>query len=328
MKAILQRGIGGAETLYIGETADLSPPEADEIVVKVRATALNRADILQREGKYPPPKGESTILGLEFAGEVTAVGDAVESLIIGDRVAGLVGGGGYSNFVKTRELQVFKIPDTMSFVQAAAIPEVFITADYCLSVLSIVDEDSKVLIHAGASGIGTAAIQLAKLYEAEAIFVTASQQKHQMCLSLGADDAIDYKSVDFVEYIKQKTDGYGVDMILDVVGADYFQRNVDCLALDGQMVMLSFLGGFKVPNVNLIPIVTKRLMIAGATIRNQSRFFKEARTDKLKELLEHFESGALNPVIDSVYDWAEVQEAHRRMENNENIGKIVLEVGS
>lgn len=326
MRAILQKEIGGAETLYIGQTETPSAPENDEILVKVHATALNRADILQREGKYPPPKGESSILGLEFAGEIVAVGNQVETLRVGDRVAGLVGGGSYAEFVKTNELQVFKIPDELSFVQAAAIPEVFITADYCLTVLSVIDEDSKVLIHAGASGVGTAAIQLAKLYEVEAIYVTASKHKHEACLALGADFAIDYKHEDFVAYIKQMTNGYGVDMILDFVGADYFQRNLNCLAVDGQMVMLAFLGGFKVPNANLIPIISKRLMISGVTIRNQSRYFKEARIAKLKELLDHFVDGELKPVIDSVYDWTEVQEAHRYMENNQNIGKIVLKI--
>ena len=326
MRAVLQTEFGGAETLYIGETETLSVPENDEILVRVHATALNRADILQRKGKYPPPKGESSILGLEFAGEVVAIGDRVEELKVGDRVAGLIGGGGYAEFVKTHELQVFKIPDELSFVQAAAIPEVFITADYCLTVLSIVDEDSKVLIHAGASGVGTAAIQLAKLYEAQTVFVTASKAKHEVCQSLGADVAIDYKKDDFVERIKELTNGEGVDMILDFVGADYFQRNLECLAVDGQMVMLAFLGGFKVPNANLIPIISKRLMISGVTIRNQSRFFKEARTEKLKELLPYFITGELKPVIDSVYDWTAVRQAHQHMENNQNIGKIILKI--
>lgn len=326
MKAVLQTQIGGAETLYIGETETLSKPENDEILVKVHATALNRADILQREGKYPAPEGESSILGLEFAGEIVAIGNQVEDLSVGDRVAGLVGGGSYAEFVKTYEQQVFKIPDELSFIQAAAIPEVFITADYCLTVLSIVDEDSKVLIHAGASGVGTAAIQLAKLYEAATIFVTASQPKHEACLSLGADIAIDYKKENFVQRIKEATNDEGVDMILDFVGADYFQKNLDCLAVDGQMVMLAFLGGFKVPNANLIPIISKRLMISGVTIRNQNRFFKEARTDKLKALLEFFVTGELKPVIDSVYDWTEVQQAHQYMESNQNIGKIILKI--
>lgn len=326
MIAILQKEIGGAETLHIGQTETPSAPKDDEILVKVHTTALNRADILQREGKYPPPKGESDILGLEFAGEIVAIGDRVEELKVGDRVAGLVGGGSYAEFLKTHEQQVFKIPDELSFVQAAAIPEVFITADYCLTVLSIVDEDSKVLIHAGASGVGTAAIQLAKLYEAPTIFATASERKHPACLSLGADMAIDYKKEDFVKRIKEETNGEGVDVILDFVGADYFQKNLSCLAVDGQMVMLAFLGGFKVPNVNLLPIVAKRLMISGVTIRNQNRFFKEARTDKLKELLPHFVSGELKPVIDTVYDWTEVRQAHEYMESNQNIGKIILKV--
>ena len=326
MKAILQNGIGGTDTLYMGEVDDFSAPINDEIIVKVKATALNRADIMQREGKYPAPEGESTILGLEFAGEIVAVGDNVEELQVGDRVAGLVGGGSYAEYVKTHELQVFKIPASMTYTEAAAIPEVFITADYCLKVLSIIDESSKVLIHAGASGVGTAAIQLAKLYEADTIFVTASANKHAACLALGADYAIDYKNEDFVEFVKTKTEGYGLDMILDFVGAAYFQKNLDCLAVDGQMVMLSFLGGFKVPSANLIPIISKRLMIAGVTIRNQSRYFKEARTENLKELLEYFESGTLKPVIDAVYNWTEVRAAHEYMESNQNIGKIVLEV--
>lgn len=326
MKAVLQTHFGGADTLYIGKTQPLSLPNEVEIIVKVYATALNRADILQRQGKYPPPKGASPILGLEMAGEVIAIGKSVVGIKIGDRVAGILAGGGYAQFVKTHYSHVFKIPDNLSYIEAAAIPEVFMTANHCLQNLGLVKPTNKILIHAGGSGVGTAAIQLAKHYNLQTIFTTASQPKHETCLSLGANYVIDYKSENFEKVVLEKTNGKGVNLILDFVAATYFQQNLNCLAMDGKLIMLAFLGGYKVPNTNLIPIISKRLSILGITIRNQNQVFKTDLTMNIKKLLPYFENGHLKPVIDSVFDWESVQDAHHYMEANQNIGKIILQV--
>lgn len=326
MKAILQSHIGGADTLYIGETPKPLLTNDFEIIVKVHATALNRADILQREGKYPPPKGASPILGLEMAGEIVEIGAAVSNLKIGDRVAGILSGGGYSEFVKTRFDHVFKLPLNMSYTEAAAISEVFMTANHCLQSFGNMDTNTNILIHAGGSGVGTAAIQLAKYYNFHTIFTTASQPKHKTCLDLGADVAIDYKSENFEKIVLEKTNGKGVHRIIDFVAAAYFQQNLNCLARDGKMIMLAFLGGYKVPKINLIPIISKRLEISGVTIRNQNAVFKAKLTTDLEQLLPAFTNSELKPIIDTVFDWKEVQKAHRYMESNQNIGKIVLQI--
>lgn len=326
MKAIIINTYGGSDQLRLG-TWETPTPSANEILVAVKATALNRADILQRQGKYPPPKGESPILGLEMSGVVAAVGTAVTRWQVGDTVCGLLAGGGYAQFVVIHEDLVMKIPVGMSFEEAAAIPEVFLTAFQALHWLGELKLGEKILIHAGASGVGTAAIQLAKLQNAE-VFVTASKSKHQACYDLGADHVIDYKTENFETVIKEKTNGQGVDVLIDFLAAPYFQQNLNVMNMDGRMIMLALMGGVIVENLNLMNILLKRIQIKGTTLRARSLDYKIALVKDFETTIwENFASKELKPIVDSVFDWVNVSLAHDKMENNQNTGKIVLSIG-
>lgn len=325
MKAVIIKSFGGAEQLMIGDW--LTPEPSDhEILVRVKATALNRADTLQRKGGYAPPKGASPILGLEMAGEITAIGNKVTKWKIGDRVCGLLAGGGYAEYVTIHEDIALSIPSNLTFQEAAAIPEVFLTAFQALFLLSDLQNNEKVLIHAGASGVGTAAIQLAKAKQAE-IFITASKGKHAACANLGAHHAIDYKTENFEQIISEKTAGLGVNVIIDFLAAPYFQKNINSMAMDGRMVMLALMGGWKVQEINLLNILRKRIHIKGSTLRARSLEYKIALVQAFKsEFWNEFAIGKIHPVIDSVMDWKEVSDAHRYMEANKNTGKIVLNI--
>ncbi len=326
MRAIIINQLGGAENLTIGEYPT-PQPVADEILIKIHATALNRADLLQREGKYPPPPGVSEILGLEIAGEIAAIGAEVTKWQIGDRVCGLLAGGGYAEYAVLHEEMALPIPDNLTFEEAAAIPEAFLTVFQTLVWLAKLQKGESLLIHAGASGVGTAAIQLAKLFDAR-IFVTASKSKHEFCLQLGAHHAIDYKEVDFETEIAQLTDGQGVNVILDFIGAPYFQKNLNILQTDGRLIVLANMGGVNVNELEIGGILRKRLQIIGSTLRARPLDYKIALTKDFRLFAwDAFATGDLKPIVDSVYDWNEVAEAHRYMESNENKGKIVLKIG-
>ncbi len=326
MKAVLIRNFGEPEEMYLGEHP--KPTIAsDEVLVKVKATALNRADTLQRRGKYPPPPGASSILGLEMSGVIEALGAEVTDWKIGDQVCGLLAGGGYAEYVTIHSQCLIAVPEGWSFEKAAAIPEVFLTAFQALNYLAKIKKGERILIHAGASGVGTAAIQLAKSFGASQIIVTASAGKHKLCKQLGADIAIDYRTQNFEEEVLQVTDNQGVDVIIDFLAAPYFQKNINSLATDGRMVMLALMGGFQVENLVLAKILIKRLHIMGSTLRARSLEYKINLTRDLMEFaMPRFESGELQPVIDSVFDWTEVVAAHQYMEANKNKGKIILKV--
>lgn len=325
MKAVLVNSPGGAENLVIGET-DTPQPQPHQILVKVAATALNRADILQREGKYPPPEGASSILGLEISGEVVALGENVTKWKTGDRVFGLLPGGGYAEFAVIHEDMALPLPEHLDQIEAAAIPEVFLTAYQALFWLGKLQKGEAVLIHAGGSGVGTAAIQLAKALEAK-IMVTASAGKHQVCLDLGADWAIDYKSENFQEKVKEYTDAKGVDVIVDFVAAPYFLQNIDSLSTDGRLVLLAVLGGGKVENLDLRKILIKRIQIKGSTLRARSLEYQIALMQAFSSFaMPLFERGEIKPIIDKIFDWKEVQEAHKHMEANKNTGKVILKI--
>ena len=325
MKAILVKEPGGPEQLILEEYKKPSP-KPGELLVRVHATALNRADILQREGKYPPPKGASPILGLEIAGEVEEAGSNCTRFRKGDKVFGLLPGGGYAEFAVIDEAMAMPVPENLTMQEAAAIPEVFLTAWQALAWIAKLQEGERVLIHAGASGVGTAAIQLAKALKAEVI-TTASASKLKTCLNLGASKAIDYKATPFDEEVKAFTNGEGVDVIVDFIAGPYFNQNLDCLRLDGRLVILASLGGGKVEAPDLRKILVKRLQIIGSTLRSRARDYQVQLTyDMSRFALPLFQSGALKPVIDSVFDWYDVADAHRYMEQNKNIGKIVLQV--
>lgn len=325
MRAIQLHQFGSVEQLYLG---DFSTPEPGfhEIRIKVKATALNRADLLQREGKYPPPPGESPIMGLEIAGEVEKLGAGVQKWKIGDRVCGLLAGGGYAEYVALHEDMGMRIPDNLDFLAAAAIPEAFLTAFQALIWIADLKTGEKVLIHAGASGVGTAALQLVRLLGATA-YVTASADKHALCAALGATHCIDYKTQDFASAIKASTEGRGVDVVLDFLGASYLERNLQSLALDGRMVMLAMMGGAQAPGINLGQLLMKRLRIQGSTLRARSLTYKTELTKAFMDLTwSHFASGQLFPVVDKVFDWEDVAQAHLYMEENKNQGKIVLSI--
>jgi tumor protein p53-inducible protein 3 len=326
MKAVIITEVGGPEVLTLGEwpMPDISDTE---VLVKVHATAINRADTLQRRGKYPVPQGESPILGLEMAGEVVKCGPKVKELKVGDRVCGLLGGGGHAEYATIEEDLCMILPSNMTYEEAAAIPEVFLTAHQALFWLGKLEKGQKILIHAAASGVGTAATQLAKVIETE-VFATASRGKHDICRKMGADHLIDYQTEDFLTIVMQESQKKGVNMILDFVAAPYFQKNLDCLAVDGVLVMLALLGGVKAGEVNLAPILRKRLQIKGSTLRSRSLKYKTDLTrDFVNKFWSHFEQKSLQAVIDRVMSWEEISEAHRIMEANQNAGKIVLKVG-
>lgn len=325
MRAVLVEAPGGADQLRLGE-APRPEPGAGELRVRVRATALNRADLLQRQGQYPPPPGASEILGLEAAGVIEAVGEGVDAGRVGARVMALLPGGGYAEYVTVPARMAMPIPENLTFEEAAAVPEVFLTAYQALHWLGAVEAGQRVLVHAGASGVGTAAIQLARAAGAT-VYVTASAPKHDACLALGAEAAIDYRTEDFAERIADLTGGAGVHVILDFIGASYFEQNITALGTDGRLVLLAMMGGTTVDEVNLAHLFRKRIHLITTTLRSRSVAYKIRLTEAFAvDALPRFQTGALHPVIDSVRDWTEVREAHRHMEANRNVGKIVLTI--
>ncbi len=325
MKAILSDRPCSADELYIGE---FPKPEVgeEELLVEVKSTALNRADILQRLGKYPPPQGASPLLGLEIAGVVIDKGSKVFKWNVGDKVFGLIPGGGYAQYAVIHEDMAMRIPDRLSYEEAAAIPEVFLTAYQALVWLAELKPAEFVLIHAGASGVGTAAIQLAREIGAK-IIITASAEKHLICRELGAEVLIDYKTQSFRDVVSKSTNNYGVDVIIDFIGTDYFKDNINSLTRDGRLILLATLSGGKVSDFDVRQILIKRLKIIGSTLRSRSLEYQIKLTKEFKEFAyDKIAARRIKPVIDKVYDWKDVAEAHKRMESNKNIGKIVLRI--
>ncbi|MBS4177952.1 NAD(P)H-quinone oxidoreductase [Lederbergia citrea] len=322
MKAILVEE--GSQDLYIGE-AEKPAIGKDELLVKVKASALNRADLLQKRGLYPPPEGASTILGLEMSGVIEEVGENVEDWKKGDRICALLPGGGYAEYVTIPAEMAIPIPDNLSFEEAAAIPEVFLTAYLNMFWLGDLKKDETVLIHAGASGVGTAAIQLAREVGAKVIVTAGSAKKLELCLSLGADHAIYYKEGPFAPKVKDATTGKGVNLILDFIGAPYWEQNISSLATNGKLILIGTMGGSKVDNVDLGKLLFKKLQVIGTALRSQPVDKKIALTKAFADFsLQKFAEGRLKPVIDSIWDWGEANEAHAYMEQNKNAGKIVL----
>lgn len=326
MKAILIDKPGGPEGLYIGEFPR-PEPASHEILVKVAATALNRADTMQREGRYPPPPGASPIMGLEMSGTVVGMGAQASRWEEGDQVCGLLPGGGYAEYVVIHEDLAIPVPENMDMPTAAGLPEVFMTAYQAMFWLGELETEQTVLLHAGASGVGTAAIQMAKAKGAK-VWVTASAGKHDACRSLGADQCIDYKAQDFAAFIQKEHPQQGVNLIVDPIGGAYFPKNLDVMLPDGKLVVLAFMGGM-LSEINLAKVLIKRLRVQGSTLRARDINYKIALAQDLqKDFASAFSSGEIKPVIDSTYDWTDVQEAHRYIEANKNIGKIILKLGA
>jgi putative PIG3 family NAD(P)H quinone oxidoreductase len=323
MKAILFDEPGGPEVLYAGNFPN-PIPKGNELLVRVKASALNRADVMQRRGHYPPPPGESPVLGLEIAGEVLEAGPEAGPWKQGDRVCGLVGGGGYAELAVLPAAMAMPVPQGWSWEMAASVPEAFMTAWQSLRWLGRLAAGEKVLIHAGASGVGTAAIQLAREIGASDIFVTASARKHALCAQLGASLSVDYHSEDFREVLGEICPE-GIDVIVDCIGGPYFQKNLQALRLDGRLIMLAMMGGATVENTDLMPFLRKRLQVMGSTLRNRSLEYKSRLTKDLFDFAwPLFENGRLKPIVDKVFPVEEVVAAHQYMENNQNQGKIIL----
>ena len=326
MKAVIVKRPGGVDQLAIGEVAEPEPAQG-ELLVRVRAAALNRADILQREGNYPPPPGASEILGLDVAGVVEHPGSGCKRYQEGDRVFGLLPGGGCAQYAVIPEEMAMPIPGEFTFEQAAAVPEVFLTAFQGLFWIGRLQAEETVLIHAGASGVGTAAIQLAKTAGAVALTTTGTDEKCKRCRDLGAARAVNYRSEDFAAAVLEHTQGAGVDLILDFVAAPYWEKNISVLRTDGRMVLISLMGGGIAEQVDLGQILKKRLQITGTTLRSRPEEYKIRLTREFAEFgLNRLADGRLKPVVDSIFPWTQVADAHAHMEANRNVGKIVLTI--
>lgn len=325
MRAVVLRAHGGPEVLTIEDVPD-PVPGPEEVLVEVRATALNRADILQRMGLYANPAPEAhEIPGLEFAGTVVALGERVRDWALGDEVMAITGGGAYAGRIALHERQLMRVPGSVSLGDAAAIPEVFLTAWDALVRQGGLTSGRWALVHAGASGVGTAAIQLARAIGAR-IAVTCSAGKVEACRSLGADEVVDYGSRDFVEVVAAITDGAGVDVILDVIGGEYTDRNLRAVARTGRIVQVGLMGGGRTP-VDLGLLLSKRVALIGTVLRARPLEEKIAVTRQFAaEVLPLFDRGALRPVIDSRYPLDRIAEAHAHMAANANVGKIVIDV--
>lgn len=325
MKALIVDNSSGTPEMKPGEHPT-PEPKPDELLVKIEATALNRADLLQKSGNYPVPDGASPILGLEMAGRVEKTGEEVTQFEEGDLVFGLLAGGGYAEYCTIPADHAMPLTESLSFEEAAGISETFLTAFQALLWNGEIFDVETVLIHAGASGVGTSAIQIAKqIFNARVIVTAGSSHKLDLCRSLGADLAINYRTDNFADVIEEEIGNSPVDLILDFVGSPYWEQNIRVLAMDGRMVHLGLLGGAKVEQMNLGQILRKRLTIRGSTLRNRSKEYKALLTEQfVDEAFELIESKQMKPVIDSVYDWNDVEAAHRRMIENKSAGKIIL----
>ncbi|AVT74990.1 NAD(P)H quinone oxidoreductase [Rhodopseudomonas palustris] len=316
---------GGPEVL-LPETRDVPKPGPGEILVKVAAAGVNRPDVAQRSGSYPPPPGASDLPGLEIAGEVVALGDGASRHKLGDKVMSLVAGGGYAEYCIAQDAQAMKVPAAYSMIEAGATPETLMTVWHNVFERGGLQPGETLLVHGGSSGIGTMAIQLAVALGSKVITTVGSQDKADACLKLGASRAINYKTEDFVAAVKEATGGKGVEVILDMVGGDYIERNYDAAAMDGRIVQIAFLGGAK-SNVNFVKLMTKRLHHTGSTLRPRSNADKAAMVAAIEaKVLPLLEQGRIKPLIDGTFALRDAADAHRRMETSQHIGKIVLTV--
>jgi NADPH2:quinone reductase len=325
MNCIVLDGFGGPDVLKPGKRP---VPEfgADEVLIKVAAAGINRPDVLQRQGNYTPPPGASDLPGLEVAGTVAAVGSGVNDWKIGDPVMALVAGGGYAEYCAAPAPQCLPVPKGFSMVEAGAVPETFFTVWTNVFDRGRLKTGETFLVHGGSSGIGTTAIQLAHLFGAKVITTVGGADKAEACRGLGADLAINYREQDFVEAVMKFTEKKGADLILDMVGGDYINRNLACLAVDGRLVQIAFLQGAKA-EINLASVMMKRQTITGSTLRPRSVRQKGEIAAALKQhVLPLFEAGKAKPVIYKTLELAEAAEAHRLMESSAHIGKIVLTI--
>lgn len=323
MRAIAITQPGGPEVLQ-PVTLPTPSPGAGEVLIEVVAAGVNRPDVMQRQGFYPPPPGAPDTPGLEVAGTIVQIGDGVSGWSLGDKVCALVAGGGYAQYCLAPALQCLPVPDGVSMIEAAALPETFFTVWTNLFDGAHLRAGESLLVHGGSSGIGTTAIQMASAFGARVFATAGSGDKCAVCTQLGAERAINYRTEDFVEVIKQLTAGAGVDVILDMVGGDYVARNIMSLAQGGRHVSIAFLQGSKV-SLNLLPVLQKRLILTGSGLRPRSIAEKSIIASALREnVWPLLAAGKLLPVIDSTYPLDAAATAHARMESSAHIGKLVL----
>ncbi|KAI0088494.1 quinone oxidoreductase [Irpex rosettiformis] len=335
MRAVIVKdGKGPIENLYIGEIEKPSPGNS-EVLVQIKAFGLNRMDISQRNGYYPPPPGAPDTLGVEFSGIVTELGEgAGKRWKVGDEVIGLAGGGAYAEFIRLYETHLMPKPKHLTWEEAASIPENFLTAYQALIVLAQLKKGEDVLVHAGASGVGLAAIQLARLYEAKTVTATTSNKEkidYLLQIPSGATHGVNYKTQDFAAEVKGITDGKGVDVIIDFVGRTHWHKNIDSLARDGRMIILAVLSGKDVDHLDIGQILYKRLRIEGSTLRSRSAEYQAdliARFEKdiLGEITNSSGNGKVRTYVHQVFPLENIQEAHRTMEADKNIGKLIVTI--
>ncbi|MFG1920295.1 NAD(P)H-quinone oxidoreductase [Cryptosporangium sp. NPDC048952] len=322
MHAITITEPGGPEVLRWTEVPDLEPGEG-EVLIDVVASAVNRADLLQRQGNYNPPPGASQYPGLECSGRIAAVGAGVDGWNVGDEVCALLAGGGYAEQVAVPAGQVLPVPEGVTLAEAASLPEVYCTVWSNVFAVGRLAPGDSFLVHGGAGGIGTAAIQLASAYGAR-VFTTASAAKHNICLALGAERAIDYRAEDFVEVVKEATDGRGVDVILDNMGAKYLPRNVDALATNGRLVVIGMQGGVKA-ELNLGALMAKRASVIATSLRARPA---EEKAEIVADVRDHvwplLGFGKVRPIVDRAIALQDAAEAHRALEEGSATGKVLL----
>jgi NADPH:quinone reductase len=326
MMQISADGAGGPDVLkpVIGPVPQ---PKPDEVLIRVAAAGVNRPDVAQRAGSYPPPPGASPIIGLEVAGEVVAVGPEVTAFKLGDQVCALTNGGGYAQYCAVPEAQTLPWPRGYDAIRAAALPETYFTVWANLFMLGRLARGESVLVHGGTSGIGVTAIQLAREFGAAAYATAGTEAKLEACRRLGAAAAINYRTQDFAAEIKTLTGGRGVDVVLDMVGAPYFQANLRSLAMDGRLVQIAFLNGSKADGVDLLPIMVRRLTVTGSTMRPRSTAQKgEIAAELHAKVWPVLEAGHCGPVIHAVFPLEQAADAHALMESSTHIGKIMLTV--
>ena len=316
----------GDPDVLVADTGKVPEVGAGEVLIKVEAAGINRPDVMQRQGIYNPPPGASQIPGLEVAGEISLVSHGVTKYKVGDKVCALVSGGGYAEYCKAPVPQVLPIPEGLSMIEAAGVPENYFTVWTNVFQRGGLQEGETILIHGGSSGIGTTAIQLAHLHGANVITTAGSEEKCKACLQLGADHAINYRETNFVNQVQEITSGKGVELILDMVGGDYIQKNISCLALEGRLVQIAFLKP-AVNEINLAPMMINRLTITGSTLRPRTVEQKgEIASELRKSVWPMFQKGQLKVVVHQTFPLEKANEAHRLMEASTHIGKIILQV--
>ena len=316
---------GGPDALVPG-TRPVPAPAPGEVLVKVAAAGINRPDVMQRQGAYPPPPGASDIPGLEIAGTIVALGEGVSGLALGDQVCALVSGGGYAEYCPAPAALCLPVPKGLSLAEAAAVPETFFTVWTNVFDRGRLRPGESLLVHGGSSGIGTTAIQLAVATGARVFATAGSAEKCKACERLGAERAINYRDQDFVEIVKQATNGAGVDVILDMIGGDYYARNIEALAVEGRLVVIAVQSGPKT-ELNLLHLMVRRLTVTGSTLRPRTVEQKAEIADSLRsEVWPLIEAGKVKPVMYKRFPLSEANKAHALMESGEHIGKIVLEV--